>query len=546
MKRWAIGIVVVVGACFGLMLAAGLAAKALLAGSGKDAVMGSLAQRLGVEVVAGAGDFDLAAWFRLQPAISLENVTLGNPAGFRGKHLLETRKISAQVSLTPLLRKRIEVRRLAIEQPRILVESNAQGVTNVEAFLRKLSPTEAKAGSGGGGGAGAKLAIDEFLINSGEVSAPGLRIRSIDLRLRDFSAERTCRLEFAAKLFEGGDSRLRLEAQAGPFTPDALPLDGKLSVSIAPAEIPARWRQEQLGDVLRAPGKKARARLEASVQGDVYRSLKGPAKLALEEIRVGKDEQHVLPLAGEAALTFSASNLVSTPSFHVKIPGARLRLGKGEWKGDAELQVRGSRLSGQSSGAIHNVEINELLSDFTAAEGKVHGTLEVPSYAVQFAGKNAEELRNSLTGKGKLSVREGRLAFLDLLASIQRALERAQPEAPAVKGATPFSSLASDVNLGQKRLELSGILLEGPGLGVSGQGTIDFDHNINFELQAQVTGGVAQLVNRMTRRDPGGQARVPLTVRGTLDAPQVRPNLGSLVRDAVPGLLDSLLKRRQK
>ena len=548
MKRLAIWIVVVVAAGFGLMLAAGLAAKAMLAGSGKDGVMGSLGQRLGVAVSAGAGGFDLLEWFRLQPAISLENVTLGNPPGFGGKHLLEARKLSAQVRLGPLLRKRIEVRRLAVEQPRILVESNAQGVTNVEAFLKRLSRAEAKPGSAAGEGGGGGLAIDEFLVNSGEIliSAAGLTIRGIELRVRDFSSERTCRLELAAKLFEGGESRLRLEARAGPVSPDSLPLDGKLSVLIAPAEIPSGWRQRQFGDLLRAPGKKARARLEASVQGDLYRSLKGPANLALEELRVGKDEQHVLPLSGEAPLTFSATSLVSNPSFHVKIPGARLRLGQGEWKGDAEFQVRGSTLSGRSSGAVRSVEINELVSDLTAAEGKIHGRLEIPSYAVQFAGKNADEIRNSLKGNGKLSVTQGRLAFMDLLASLQQALERAQPEAPGVRGSTPFSNLASDLNLGQARLEMSGVLLEGTGLRVNGQGTIGFDQKINFELQAQVTGAVAGLVNRLTRRDQGQEAIVPLTVRGTLDAPQVRPNVGKLARGAAMGLVESLLKKRQK
>jgi hypothetical protein len=115
-----------------------------------------------------------------------------------------------------------------------------------------------------------------------------------------------------------------------------------------------------------------------------------------------------------------------------------------------------------------------------------------------------------------------------------------------VRGSTPFSNLASDLNLGQARLEMSGVLLEGTGLRVNGQGTIGFDQKINFELQAQVTGAVAGLVNRVTRRDQGQEAIVPLTVRGTLDAPQVRPNVGKLARGAAMGLVESLLKKRQK
>lgn len=549
MKRWLIAVVSVIAAGLVLMLAAGLVAKSLVSGAAKDRLVSSLADAAGVPVSVASADFDLAQWFRLKPAISLEDVAIGNPAGFRAKHLLEAKRMSAQIALWPLLRKRVQVRSIAIDQPRIFVESDGQGATNIETFVKRLSKG-AKTGTGTSpdppGATGGGLAIDALHVTAGEIDFSGTSIREIDLQVAGFSAGQSCRLELTAALFGGANSRLHLQGQVGPFAADSLPLDGKLSVVISPAEIPPALRKKQFGDLLGAPGPKGRASLEASVKGDLYGAVAGPAKLVLSDILIGKDEKHLMPLTGEAPLAFSATRLMSNPTFDLKVPGASLRLGKGEWTGSSEVRIRGSMMSGAGRGAIRNVEINELLSNLTTAEGKIQGRLEVPSYSVRFAGKDADEIRNSLDGSGKLSVREGRIAALDLLASIQNALGSPRQEAVAgAKGATPFTSLTTDLSLGQRKLGLSQIVLDSPALRVTGAGAIGFDHTLNFNLDARVTGGLAQVVNRLARRDQAGEASVPLVVGGTIDSPQVRPSVSRLATGFAEGLVNSLFKKKK-
>jgi hypothetical protein len=121
---------------------------------------------------------------------------------------------------------------------------------------------------------------------------------------------------------------------------------------------------------LAAPGKKSRVALTVTVRGDAYQRLNGPAKLELTDVLIGKDEKHVLPLAGAAPVTFAASKPMSSPSFQLNIANARLQLGKGQWTGDGELQLRGSTTSGRSHGAVRKVDINELVSSATSAHGK--------------------------------------------------------------------------------------------------------------------------------------------------------------------------------
>ena len=564
MGRWVVRILIAIAVAFALLLGSGLVLKAVVAGSGKEQLVASLEQATGVPISVRTAGFDLAAWMQLKPAVSLEDATIGNPRGFRSQHLLEAKSLSAQVSLTSLLGKALRVYSIEIKQPRILVESNAQGGTNVEAFLKNLSgATAAKSApppksSAGPASGGASLAIDKLAIDGGEIlwfgpgeskNAEGLRVHDIGLRVFDFQGDRTCRLEVNARLFQGDDSRLKLEGRAGPFAPDSLPLAGKLAVTLTPAEIPAAFRKQQFGNLLGAPGSKSRASLDATVEGDVYRTISGPAKLVFSDVLIGKDSKHTLPVSGQAPIQFSAANLVGDPSFTLKMADAKLRMGHGVWTGGAELRTRGSVVSGSSRGKVSGVDINELLSALTSTNDKIEGIAEVPAYSLQFSGKDADAMLANLSGTGKISVGKGRIHALDLLATIQRALERSQ-ETTGEKGSTPFTTLAADFQAAQSRLNLENIVLDGAGLRVSGRGALGFDQSMHFDLNAQVSGGVAQLFNRVAQRNSQDAATIPLTVDGTVESPRVRPNVAKVATgvatSVAKGLLDGLFKKKQQ
>src|SRR6266849_4237729 len=305
MRRMVVRLLVVVACLFGLMLTLGLIASSLVSGSSKYGLAASLTESLGVPVTVSAANFDLAQWFLLSPAITLEDIAIGNPPGFHSPHLLEAKKLYAQISLLPLLHKSVEVHSITIDHPHITKETNAQGTSNIEALLKKEKGTSS---SSSGSASTSNLVVDEFSVSSGEITsldagsarAEGtIDLNGIDIRVRDFSRDQPCRLEFKAKLFGGNDSRIVLTAQAGPFGANSLPLNGTLAIKVAPAEIPPALRRAQFGNLLVAPGKRARLNLETTIRGDAYQRLSGPAKLTLSDMLIGKDEQHVLPLAGD-------------------------------------------------------------------------------------------------------------------------------------------------------------------------------------------------------------------------------------------------------
>ena len=541
MTRWIKWLLILVVVLIVVLAGSGLVLRSLVGGSAKDKLIATLSEKMGVPITVNSADFDLSEWFRFRPAVSLEDVSVGNPAGFRAKNLFEAKKIAAQVSLGALLHKSIDVRSFRIEDPKINVETNARGQTNVSQLLTKVSS------SSGSTGGGPSLAVEEFAISNGSLMLSGsesVSLQGIEIKLTNFSGDRRCHLSASAKLY-GGNSSFKLDGEAGPFVAESLPLDGTLNLNIALTSIPENIRREQFGKLLASPGSGAKATLDATVRGDLYRTLSGPAKLVLSGLRIGPDDSHSLPLSGDTSATFTATNVLGSPSFNLNIPNARMQLGKGQWTGGAEFQTRGAVSSGGVHGAISNVDINELLSAFTTASGKMYGLLAVPSFSLQFSGKDAEQLKNSLHGNGRLSVTQGKIGALDLLATIERALGQTNQDTDATKGATPFNTLSADLTVGQQRIDVGNLALDGPALRAEGSGVIGFDQSLNFNLTTHVAGNLARLVNTATfQQQQSNTADLPITVTGTAESPRVRPSIKKIVPGAVKGLVDSFLKKK--
>jgi len=403
---------------------------------------------------------------------------------------------------------KIEMRSIAIDAPRIAVESDAHNETNIEAFLRKLwSPAPLKRCSQPAAGSRPALAlgIDDLRVSNGEVlisganpGEPPLRIGAINLRVQGLSAGTKCPLELSAKLFGGPGSGFRVEGRAGPFMPQVLPINGRLTLTIVPHEIPERIRRAQLGFLLGAPGDKATVTLEASLRGDLYNNVAGPARLTLSGLEIGMDAGHRMLVDGNAPALFSAQKPMSAPVFHLQVLNAKLKLGEGEWAGAADCRLRGTALSCASRGSIRGVDINALLGSVTAeGGGKIYGVLAIPAYTLQFSGKTAREMGHSLEGTARLSLTKGRIAVLDLLSVI----------GAGAAGSTAFRTLTSDLSVKQGRLELSAIVFDSPALKFTGNGAIGFDRSMHFDLTARA----------------GSMTALPIAIGGTLDRPQVHP-----------------------
>lgn len=544
---------VVIGA-LALLVGSGLLIGALVSGSRKDALVGSLEKSAGVRLAVGAASFDLGQWLLLRPSLALENVKVGNPPGFRSASLLEAKKLRAQVGLLSLLGQTVEVNSIAIEAPRVTVEKNRAGASNLEVFLQGLSAKGAAPAPGASKPAEARgVSIESLDISDGEVrfldaeTARGpATVQAIEIALRDFAPGRACRMTAGAKLYGNGQSQVKFEGGAGPFGPASIPVSGTLRAVVAPGEIPPAVRREQFGDLLAAPGSKARLSLDVTVKGDLYGELGGPARLTIADLMVGRDAQHQLPLSGEAPAQWTIRKMMSAPAVRLQVPDATLRLASGQWKGGAEVTSDGTALRGQSHGSIHGVDINQFLSSLTTAEGKVFGQLDMPSYTLSFAGKDADQIQRSLAGNGSLEISKGRLHALDLIGSINRAVGGAGQSASSGTGSTEFTTLKAALNVGGEQLKVSDLQIESPAGRFTGSGSISFNQALSFHLDAVVTGRVAQLLGKQGTADQPAQATVPMEIAGTVSSPSVRPNVGKLAVGTGLNYLERLLQKKKQ
>ena len=68
--------------------------------------------------------------FSLQPTLTVEGVSLANPPGFSRPQMATVKELNLKLALWPLLSKHVEIIRLDLVQPDILLELNAKGQSN--------------------------------------------------------------------------------------------------------------------------------------------------------------------------------------------------------------------------------------------------------------------------------------------------------------------------------------------------------------------------------------------------------------------------------
>ncbi|MEZ5402749.1 MAG: AsmA-like C-terminal region-containing protein [Bryobacteraceae bacterium] len=523
MKKILIPLFVLLLLLLAALAGSGFLISALLTGSGKDALIAALSARAGVPIEVDSAEFDVRTWYQLNPALRLEGVRVGNPAGFAGQWLLTTRGMSARVALKPLWNNQIQVESLHLTEPVLAFEKNRQGISNLEAFSQTVTSGQSQQ-TPPAASAGATLSVAEFIVDGAAIHLRDTTIDSVDLRLEDFAPGQPCRAKIRAGIGVGSD--LVFEGRLGPFGSEALPLEGNLRLNLALSSIPEPTRRREFGELLADPGRAARIAVQSDLKGDLYGSLAGPARLTLRDVMAGRDGVEKLRLDGEVPMQASISKALSTPLYDLRIRNGALRMGEGEWKGNLDVLLVGGVVRGKSSGAIRNVDLDRFLTAFTRAAGRVQGVFALENYTLRFGGKDAAAIRESLAGSGTASVEKGRLKELDMLAAIRAALEGAK----APGGDTEFSRLDAKLEIGGQRMRFPELTMSGPAIQATGSGSITFAQALDFRLSTIVRGRAAELLGRKASENAPAEAAVPMRIGGTVAKPAVYPDIGKLAR----------------
>ncbi len=148
----------------------------------------------------------------LLSGIEVENIEVTQPEGFPGDNLAQVDRVVVRLSLLPLLQRRIEIRQVSIDTPRIFIARSSAGNLNVLAAVRPQEPgaapeepAEAQPETAEAGALPFEINVRSFGVRSGELHYTDEQ-GGLNADIDGFDAQ------FGADLSAGGALALRGDA----------------------------------------------------------------------------------------------------------------------------------------------------------------------------------------------------------------------------------------------------------------------------------------------------------------------------------------------
>lgn len=336
-KRTWIRIGAAIAAFFALVTLAGFLAPTLLnVEQYKPAMIAAVKEATGRELVIQG---PLKLTFFPRPRISARQVHFANAVGAKGAQMVDVRWIGVSPSLGALLRGKIEVGRLTLFRPTIVLESDAEGRPNWE-----FNPGAGASQPAGAPSSGLHLAIGTLKIREGTLTYTNpktnqtLKAENVDLLASvgafqgPFSFDGTAtvngvplslKASVGTPTDKGNDMSFKLKVQSGSLNFDghisriAVDADAKGKVSLSTAGL-----TDFIATLVRAGGQEPPA-FDASVIGQF--AFDGDIDLSAERVALTNFKMSMADetVSGNVVLTGGAN-----PSLESRLSMAKLDAGK--------------------------------------------------------------------------------------------------------------------------------------------------------------------------------------------------------------------------
>jgi uncharacterized protein involved in outer membrane biogenesis len=420
--------------------------------------------------------------------LTLSDVRVGAPA------FLTLSRVSVSSELLPLLSRRVEGAEIRIADTLLALPLPA---------ALPLPGTGASRSAAASGSVGAPVS----LISVHTIALDRVKVRSLG---------RTVEISATAGL-EG--DRLALSAFTASAGRTSLSASGTVTLGDAvAATLDATATQLDLDDLL--------ALVHAfGLDGASSPGRKGPVgslalRLSTPVVRVAGLEASKLT----AYLRTTGSQLVIDP--------LSLTMFDGAVKGSMRLTV-GTRIAGQVRVAVTRLDAAQLAA-WGDAEDTLSGRL---SGSGSFAGAGADlaTLLGTANGSGQVEIIDGALPGLEFPREALVALGRPSDQAPPPNGGR-FDRIAAPFTVGDGRLTSAALSLSSRDVSVAASGSLDLATEVlDVKGTATLSAALTAMAGPALTRVAGGGSQIvlPATVTGTLDAPSIRLDAGSLIRQGL-------------
>lgn len=180
----------------------------------------------------------------LQPTLTIQGVALANPPGYSRPQMATLDRLDLKLALIPLLSRNVEIDRLVLVKPDILLETDANGRPNWQFTPEAREATPQPAPAGTKEGAPTRITVADVRIEDGTVAwrdAATGRSTSVGIKsLQASAASPDANLQVAAAATYNG-TPFTLAGQTGPLTrlqdPAGAPWPVQLSLDAAGAKL---------------------------------------------------------------------------------------------------------------------------------------------------------------------------------------------------------------------------------------------------------------------------------------------------------------------
>jgi hypothetical protein len=519
-------LLLVAGGLVALVLVAVVLAIANLsrvAEANRERIVAGIAKGFGRPIEVGR----ISAGFRGGVSLVVDDLRVADDPAYSTEPFLVAASTHAVVRFWPLLRGRIEIRRIVATAPQVTIIRTAEG-TNVDSLGRTPSSPKAPATPGGTptGGNGIDdaavpaLAIALVNLEGGTVryvdrteTPPVERtIAPLDVHLSDLSLGAPMRIDVRATIAGTSPTVVHTRGTLGPIgeTPFAadVPIDQHVTVrggtiDVADLAVAGRVRRDATGK----PVANVRLTAPSLHAGDVEMTAVDVALTEADGVTVL--ESLSLTLLGG---TVTGSGHVE----HVRSPAAI----------HVQAGCRGLDMT-----QLLSLRAGDMASRFA-------GTLDADWTIDARAGDEAA-VRRSLAGSGRVAIHDGVLRDVNVADAVLSGVTgvgvtslvpaRIRDRHPRLFASddTQFEKLTTDVRIAGERILVDSLVVAAPDYEVRGHGDVGFDRRVeltatlaaSLALTSDIVGAV-RLAKYLIPGDDG-RITIPFRLLGTL--PDVRP-----------------------
>jgi uncharacterized protein involved in outer membrane biogenesis len=230
-------------------------------------------------------------------------------------------------------------------------------------------------------------------------------------------------------------------------------------------------------------------------------------------------------------------------SGQVKITQFTCAAFKGTVAGDGSLDMARDPSPFRMRAKVTEVDVDTLVTALSSSKDILKGKL-TGDVALEGAGLSSETIKKTLTGTGKVQIKNGEIPWLNIINNIARALGGKGGS----KEKTTFDDLNTALTVKNGMVSVPNLLLSEKDTAIKLSGDIGLDSSLKMEGEAHLpTAVTGDLTGKGWNffADDKGRLTIPFTLRGALKDPKVGIS-AKFIEQGIKGVFDQYLQKKRR